>query len=119
MKVRFLAIACLALVLMVGCALPATTPSSSTTSAKPSGTYVGTLEGFQITLTFKGDVLEYYDQFNGKRVGKYTISQDGSTITTTDIATGATSTARFKYIKEYDCVVIYTESGTPIECYRQ
>ncbi len=95
---------------------PTTNPK---TSASPSGTYVGTLQGFEISLTFKGDVLEYYDKFNGKLVFKYTISQDGSTMTTTNVATGVTSTGSFKYIKEYDCVVIYTSSDTPIQCYKK
>ncbi len=78
--------------------------SPSPTRAEPSGTYLATIYGIEQTLTFKGNVLEIYNRVDGKHVYKYAISEDGSTLTTTDIVTNTPKDYSFKYIKEYECI---------------
>lgn len=81
-----------------------TTDASS--GMRLSGTYVATLLGVEQTATFKGDTLEMFDKFGGKRIFKYSISPDGTTITTTDIVNGKIGNESFKFIKENGVVVI-------------
>jgi hypothetical protein len=101
-----------------------TTPPtpSSVANAEPSGTYAATYMGIEQTITFKGDVLEIYNRLDGKHVFKYTISKDGSKLTTTDVATNVSKTYSFKYIKEYECVLSNVGLGvdlTPIQYYKK
>jgi hypothetical protein len=119
MKLHFLAGICLVLVLVAGCKSATPTPSSPGTKARPSGTYVATVLGVEQSLTFKGDVFERYDPLGGKEVFKYTISEDGSTITATNVATGVTWTRGFKYIKDFECVVIDYGDGAPVQYYKK
>ena len=81
-------------------------PLGSSSSSRPSGTYVATLLGIEQTATFKGDTLEIYDRIDGKRVFKYVISPDGTEITTTNVATRETGTDDFEFIREQGIVVI-------------
>ena len=119
----------LAAMLLSACAAPVRTPtpttpkptpptSSSSASARPSGTYTATLFGNEQSLTFRGDVLERYDRLEGKAIFRYTISEDGSTITTTNVVSGVIETLAFKYIKEFECVVLYA-GNTPIQYYKK
>ena len=79
---------------------PALTPTA------PSGTYVATVFGIEQTITFEGEILDFFDLLEGKRVFKYKISEDGSKITATNVVTGRTFIEKFKFIKEHQIVVI-------------
>jgi len=78
----------------------------SVTSDNPSGTYVATLLGIEESITFRGSTVEFYNVLDGKRVFEFSISQDGHSITLTNVATGKTLTNDYRYNKEYDIVVI-------------
>ena len=75
----------------------------------PSGTYTAIINGMKATLTFKSNnTLEMYDPQDGDTVYTYSISNDGQSITTTNIATHETNTNSFEYIPSEDCVVFGT-----------
>jgi uncharacterized membrane protein (UPF0136 family) len=78
----------------------------SVTSNNPSGTYVATVLGFEQSITFKRSTVEFYDILDGKRIFEFSISQDGNSITLKNVATGETYTSNYRYIKEYQTVVI-------------
>ena len=125
MKLYSIVIICLILALVTGCAeITPTSSSQPTKTTKPSGTYVGTMQSIygslELTITFTRDTIEYYDRINGKRIFKYTISEDGSTLTTEDVM-GTVATQDFKYDPEYECVIIYStdSSHIPIQYYRK
>jgi len=76
-------------------------------SNKPSGTYTASAMGISQTITFKGsNTLELNSDLQGKQVATYTISDDGQSITATNIVTNEVGTVSFKYIKDQDCVVL-------------
>ena len=82
------------------------TPVTQPKIEVPSGTYTLTTMGMEETVTFKSNnIIEWYNVINGKRVLKYSISDDGKTITLTNIVTNTTVSSPFKYIKEQECVV--------------
>ncbi len=137
MKYSILVISCSVLLFIVGCDLfesdstPSQTPQEETPSSsstpqqsRPSGTFVGTVQSIygslEISMTFKKDTIEYYDRINGKAILKYSISEDGSILTTTDIM-GTVTSQKFKYEPEFEAVVIYSsdESHTPTTYYRK
>ena len=73
----------------------------------PSGTYSATVNGIKATLTFKSNnTLEMYDAEDGDTLYTYSISNDGQTITTTNIVTHKTDTNYFQYIPSEECVVL-------------
>jgi hypothetical protein len=75
----------------------------------PSGTYTGTVNATKATLTFKSNnILEMYDTEDGDTICTYSISNDGLSITTTNIATHEINTNSFEYIPSEDCVVLGT-----------
>jgi len=75
----------------------------------PSGTYTATENGMKATLTFKSNnVLEMYDPEDGDTLYTYSISNDGQSITTTNMVTHETNTNSFEYIPSEDCVVLGT-----------
>jgi hypothetical protein len=78
----------------------------SVTSNNPSGTYVATVLGFEQSITFKRSTVEFFDILEGKRIFEFSISQDGNSITSKNVATGETYTSNYRYIKEYQIVVI-------------
>jgi len=73
-------------------------------SNEPSGTYVATFFGMEQSLTFTGDTLEIYDDFEGKRVFNYKISEDGSKIRLINVASGKTFIQSFNFVKEHQVV---------------
>lgn len=78
----------------------------SFTSSNPSGTYTCTTWGIEQSITFKGSTVEFYNVLDGKRVFKYSISPDGSSLTLRNVSTGKTHTQRYKYIKEHQIVTL-------------
>jgi hypothetical protein len=94
-----------------GPATPISNPADSTlVSANPSGEYTASgLELRNVTATFSGQSLVIYsDYFDHVVTEKYTysIENDGTTITMTNLATNNTATYSFKYVKETESVVI-------------
>jgi hypothetical protein len=87
---------------------PLTAPPSAATSTSglsiPPGTYSGAGLGFRnITATFSGQTLEIYSDFTNYTVKEYytySIGNDGTSITLTNLETKQVSTYNFKYIKE-------------------
>ena len=71
----------------------------------PSGTFTAYAMGYKASVTFKRDILETYNELDGKRIFKYEISEDGQTITLTDVVSEKTTTEAFKYLKDYGIVV--------------
>jgi glucan phosphoethanolaminetransferase (alkaline phosphatase superfamily) len=72
----------------------------------PYGTYTATVFGITQTATFKpNNILEMYDKFEGKRVFSYSINQNGTIITATNIVTNQTTSMNFRYVKSQECVV--------------
>jgi hypothetical protein len=80
--------------------------SISIISNSPSGTYIATVFGIEQSITFKGSTVEFFNMLDGKRVFDFSISQDGSSITLRNVATGDTSTLNYRYIKEHEIVAI-------------
>ncbi len=79
-------------------------------ASTPSGTYTARgLELRNVTATFSGESLEIYSDyfdFVGKETYRYSIGNEGNSITLTNLATGQVATYDFKYIREADSVVI-------------
>lgn len=78
-------------------------------SDKPSGTYYQTILGYEMTLTFSGNKVTFFDSINGQRVYIYELHKDATTgeynsISLTDPATGKTTERSFKYLKEVNGV---------------
>ena len=72
----------------------------------PAGTYTATIVGIKNTITFSGDRLETYNIVEGRRVFKYSISKDGTSIQLTDAVTGTVTTESFAYIREANRVIL-------------
>ncbi|MFC1946070.1 hypothetical protein ACFLW1_02595 [Chloroflexota bacterium] len=73
---------------------------------RPSGTYICQYAGTQFSATFNSNTLELNNEFEGKKIFTYQISEDEPTITLTNVVDKSVSTHYFQYIKEYQVVVI-------------
>ena len=90
------------------------------------GTYTGvvTMLGMrvsEITATFEGDTVTFYNWETGKQICEYAIPgglETGREIQLRDVVTGRTSILPFKYIAEYDCFVI-TYGDEDVTYYRE
>ncbi|MFC1968933.1 hypothetical protein ACFLVF_00370, partial [Chloroflexota bacterium] len=77
-------------------------------TSRPSGIYTAQIMGIKSSAIFKGDTLVLNDEFEGKRIFEYKISNDGDIITCINVVTEKEYTNEFKYIKhkDYEIVVI-------------